>query len=145
MTVAQAPLAASETRSLLGGFRAALTLMAAIGLIFAAMLLPVVQSSDATTTGYAIRTHEQELADLNAKTYTIQAQIAQLDSIGRIQQEAARLGMVPAPPQAAAVSVNAATPGELLLPRRYLPQPVAIPEPPQHGLLWQALHVLSLR
>jgi cell division protein FtsL len=144
MTVAHGPMATSHNRSIQGSFSAAVSLSVAVALIVAATLLPVMQDSDATTTGYTIRNHQQELADLNAQTYNIQAQIAQLGSMERIRLQAAQVGMVPAPRQTESVLINAAAPAGTLLPRRYLPQPPAVARAPQRGLLENFLHFLSL-
>ncbi len=145
MTAVPSPVAAKQTRSMTDGLGTGLSVLGAVVLSVAAMFLPVVQSSDATTTGYAIRHHEQELADLNARTYNLQAEVAQLGSVARIQQGASRLGMVPASRSAASVAVTDPVPATVLLPRRYVPPLAAVPEPQQHGLVWEALHVLGLR
>lgn len=141
------------------GDRAALVLAAALSL--AAMALPVVQSSDAASTGYAIRQRQVELAALTARNEQLQAELAQLTSSERIRQRAASLGMVPAPRPAANVTVSVpAPPARLTLPRAYLaPTPTATagtvsatttpaaaaPAPQRHGVLWHILHALRLR
>ena len=145
MTVAHGPMATPHNRPILGSFSAAVSLLIAVALIVAATLLPVMQDSDATTTGYAIRNNQQELADQNAQTYNIQAEIARLSSMERIRQQATQLGMVPAPRQTESVVINAAAPIETLLPRRYVPQPPVVAKAPQRGLLANFLHFLSLR
>ncbi|HEY7294978.1 MAG TPA: hypothetical protein VH916_08035 [Dehalococcoidia bacterium] len=101
-----------------------LSLLVAGGLMLGAMFLPVLQNSDATSTGYQIERDQQRLDDLRAKTYTLQAQIAQLGSESRIQQEAARLGMVPVG-RAVDVTVNVPAPGGVFLPRGLQPTPAA--------------------
>jgi hypothetical protein len=109
------------------------------------MFLPVVQSSDATTTGYAISHREQELSYLNAQIHQLEADAAGLGSTGRIRSEAARIGMTPAGKGAVTVKVNYAAPADVVLPRRYLPNPIAAPVPVQHGVIWEILHPLSPR
>lgn len=146
MTIAHAPITGKQSRSLIGSIGASLSMLAAIGLILAAMFLPVMQRSDEAQTGYTIRQHEQELADLNAQTYALQAQIAQLGSSGRIHDEASRLGMVPAPRGATAVSVSETAPAPIRIPRSYLPAAQATAPAAQHnGLVWLVLHALALR
>lgn len=120
MALAQPSLPANGVRSLRSGLTGPLSVLAAAGMMLAGMFLPVLQNSDATTTGYAIQREQQQLADLNAKTYALQAQIAALGSAGRIRMEAGRLGMVPAGRQSASVSVSVPAPVDLALPRSYL-------------------------
>ena len=143
MTLAHGHVAEQKKRSAVAAIGAPLALLFAGGLMLAAMFLPVVQSSDATTTGYTIRRHEQELADLNAHIHETQAVIAQLGSMARIQSEAKRLGMVPAPTNAISVSVNQLAPGDPVLPRRYVPAAIQPSPTPHHGVIWGILHPLS--
>jgi hypothetical protein len=146
MTVAHGPISSKQSRSLLGSVGVSLTMLAAIGMILAALFMPVVQRSDEAQTGYTIRQHEQELADLNAQTYALQAQIARLGSSGRVKDEANRLGFVPALRGATSVSVGEPAPPQILIPRSYLPTPQpAAPAVEHHGLIWLVLHALSLR
>ncbi|HLZ68827.1 MAG TPA: hypothetical protein VKV26_02850 [Dehalococcoidia bacterium] len=102
-----------------------LALLLAGGMILGAMFLPVLQNSDATSTGYQIEHAQQQLDDLRAKTYTLQAQIADLGSETRIRQEAARLGMVPAG-RASAVTVNVPAPAGVFLPHGLAPTLTAV-------------------
>jgi len=141
------------------GDRAALVLAAALSL--AAMALPVVQSSDAASTGYVIRQRQIELAALTARDEQLQAELAQLTSSERIRQRAISLGMVPAPQPAANITVTVpAPPARLTMPRAYLAStPVAsastelenatpaaaAPAQQHHGILWRILRALRLR
>jgi hypothetical protein len=145
MALAHGPIPGKPTKSLVSSLGAPLSLLLAIGLIVAAMLLPVVQSSDATTTGYAIQKHAQELADLDAQVYNTQAEVAQLDSTDRVRKDAARLGLVQATPAAAAISVNAPAPDGVLLPRRFIPAPTPAPvSDVHHSMFWKVVHALPL-
>lgn len=148
MAIVHGPLAAKQSRPLLGSVGTSLSILVAMGLVTAALFLPVAQSSGATTTGYTIRRHQQELADLNADIYNMQAEIAQLGSLSRIRSEAQRLGMTA--PQGAAVSVRAEAPldSDVRLPRQYLPlAPASEPENPvvHHDRVWTVLHAVHLR
>ena len=67
MALVQGSIPGRQTRSLVAGLGAPLSLLLAIGLTVAAMLLPVVQSSDATTTGYSIQKRTQEAKQLLAQ------------------------------------------------------------------------------
>jgi len=111
-------------RSLLRRAGAPLVLLGAGGLMLGAMFLPVLQNSDATSTGYQIEREQQQLDDLRAKTYALQAQVAELGSASRIQQEAARLGMQPAG-RAVDVTVKVPAPAGVSLPRSLQPTPGA--------------------
>jgi len=153
MTLAHGPIPGEQTRSTLRSLQAPLSLLAAIGLVAAAMLLPVMQSSGATTTGYLIQRHQQELAELQANSYDLQAQIAQLGSTARIHSEATRLGFVVAPRPSAIVNVAVLAPAAAVLPRSYLPpfgsrsaEPsVQVVQAPQHNRLWSLLHIIPAR
>lgn len=72
------------------------TILAA-GFVAAAALLPVAQSSNATSTGREIRLLDARRADLNARIYQAQSEIAQLGAIEGVERRAREeLGMVPA-------------------------------------------------
>ena len=103
-------------------------------MVAGAALLPVVQSSKATTTGYEIRRLEGQKADLQAALYNAQTDIAELGSLARIDREAReRLGMVP-PSRTIVVNVAEPAPAERQVPARYLPSPPeATPPPAQEG------------
>ncbi len=115
-------------------------------LVATAALLPVVQNSNATTTGYDIREMERHKSDLQAAMYNAQMDIAHLGSLQRIDQEArTRLGMVPAD-RAFLVTVREPAPQQRQIPARYLPvEPKSEPTKPERGLLDALLARLSLR
>ncbi|MER3420008.1 MAG: hypothetical protein C4290_05565 [Chloroflexota bacterium] len=111
-------------------------LMAA-ALVATAALLPVVQSSNLTTTGYEIRALEQRRSDLQAAIYNAQVDIAYLGSLERIEREArSRLGMVPAE-RTVSVQVNVSPPPPRRIPARYLPEPP--PTPTRRTGFWERL------
>ncbi len=59
-------------------------------------LLQVVQTSGATTTGYSLQTPGAGAARAQAQVHQLEAEVAALTSIERIESEArGRLGMVP--------------------------------------------------
>jgi hypothetical protein len=129
-------------------------LLLAAGLCLAAMAMPVVQSSDAAATGYAIRQRQTQLADLIARDQGLQDDLANLTSASRIRQAALAKGMVPASGPAAYVTVDTPAPAnDLTMPRAYLLQaeaavaaqtPLTSPAP-THSLPWRLLHLLHLR
>lgn len=143
---------AASTRGLVSRLGGPLMLLLAAGLSLAAMALPVVQSSDAASTGYAIRAKQQQLADLTARDYGLEADLAELSSTSRIAQAAKQLGMVPAPRVATSVVVDAPPPASITMPGSYLtqqtpaqPDAPAVAVPPARGRLWHVLHALHLR
>lgn len=68
----------------------------AAGLVGAAALLPVAQTSNATSTGSEIRRLEAEKTAIKARLYTQEAGLADLGSLDRVDRRAKELGMVPA-------------------------------------------------
>lgn len=68
----------------------------AAGFVAAAALLPVAQSSDATSTGSEIRRLETRKADLLASIHLTQMEIAELAAIERVEERARALGLAPA-------------------------------------------------
>lgn len=109
----------------------------AAGFVAAAALLPVAQSSDATSTGTEIRRLETRKADLLASIHLTQTEIAELAAIERVEQRARELGLAPAE-RVMYVRV-AGSPPVTGMPSRYLneeePPAVASTEQPW----WKAL------
>jgi cell division protein FtsL len=88
-----------------------------------AALLPLVQSSGATTTAGNIRRLEQEREDMQARLQELEVRVAGLGSLSRIEHEATtRLKMVK-PQEVHYIRVDAPAPAPHRLPSRYLPQP----------------------
>lgn len=108
--------------------------------------MPVVQTSNATSTGYQNRRLEARRADIQAAIYNTQTEIAQLGSLERIDQEArGRLGMVPAD-RSTIVTVQEPAPVQRQVPARYLPQTQEHPrQAHQRGGLRAVLSRLSIR
>ena len=112
-------------------------------LIFAAMfvgiaaLLPLVQSSGATSTAGHIRVLEQQREDWQARLREKEVAVAELGSLDRIDKEAReRLKMVP-PVDVNYISIDAPAPAPHRLPGRFLPD-----QPNQTAAgdsLWEAL------
>lgn len=100
--------------------RRSLAIAAALALGFAG--LQVNQFSRVTTTGYAIGTLERERAEKQAEVHGLEAEVARLSSLARVDWEArTRLGMVPAT-RRLYIAVNQPLPQEQTLPTRYLPE-----------------------
>lgn len=91
----------------------------AIGL---AALLPLIQSSDATTTNGNIQRLEQRIADRQARLHEIELEVASLGSLNRVEGEAIeRLGMR-VPEEIHYITVDVPAPEEQRLPSRFLPE-----------------------
>lgn len=82
-------------------------------------LLQVMQTSDATSTGYSIRRLERERQDWSASVHRLEAEVATLTSLERVEREArGRLGLVPAE-KVIYLEVAVAPPQQQLVPRRF--------------------------
>ncbi len=95
-----------------------------VALAFGAMallgLLQVIQTSDATSTGYNISRLEQERLDWSAQVHRLEAEVASLTSLERVEREArGRLGMVPAE-TVLYLEVEVTPPRQQRIPRRFL-------------------------
>ena len=86
-------------------------------------LLQVLQTSEATTRNFAIQRLERQKLELDTQVRDLEAEVASLSSITRVQREAQRLGLKP-PEQRETVVVNATWPAadDLPLPSRFAPK-----------------------
>lgn len=85
-------------------------------------LLQVVQTSGVTSTGYSLRSLEQERLARQAQVHQLEAEVAALTSMERIESEArGRLGMV-APAEVETLEVHKQPPAQQLIPQRYFPE-----------------------
>jgi cell division protein FtsL len=92
--------------------------LVAVGL---AGLLPLLQSSQTTTTGYNIRQLERQRNDWQARIHELEAEIASLAALDRIEREAReRLNMQP-PEDTLYLTVDVARPESQPVPDRFLP------------------------
>lgn len=96
-------------------------LTAASLVIGLAALLPLVQSSGATTISGNIQALEQQKADWQARLRELELDVATLGSLDRIEQEAtSRLKMGP-PREMHYISVDLPPPEQRRLPSRFMP------------------------
>lgn len=96
-------------------------------------LLPLIQNSQVTSTSSDIRQLERARNDWEARLQELQAEIAFLGSLDRIEREAReRLGMVP-PSETVYVIVDEPAPEAQLIPPRFLPPKN---EHPREGDSW---------
>jgi cell division protein FtsL len=94
-------------------------------------------SSRATSTSTDIRQLERARDDWEARSQELQAEIAFLGSLDRIEKEArGRLGMVP-PTETIYVTVDQPAPEKQLIPLRFLP--AAKEQPQQHHSWWESI------
>ncbi len=104
-----------------------LTLCAvAVGL---AALIPLIQSSVATTTNSNVQRLEQERIDWEARLHELELEVATMGSLERIENEAvSRLHMTP-PKETRYITVDVPAPEERRLPSRFLPPEPKLEEP----------------
>jgi cell division protein FtsL len=104
------PQTASVRPVALGAF----LVIAAVG------MLQVLQTSNATTAGYSLSRLETNKMEVQAEVHQLEADVASLTSMERIEQEArGRLGMVPAE-STLTLEVHKQPPEQQLVPRRFL-------------------------
>ncbi len=84
-------------------------------------LLRVVQTSQATTAGFAVQVLQQDKLEVETALRQLEADVALLSSLERIEREAQRLGLAP-PSAQASVRVNVALPAANALPTRFVPE-----------------------
>lgn len=97
---------------------------AALATLVLASLWQVLQTSDATTTGFEIQRLERQREALQAEVHGLEADVAELSSLERIDREAReRLGLVP-PAQTVYLDVGRPVPERQGIPTRYQPAPV---------------------
>ncbi len=126
-----APIAKASSR------RITLVLVAAVVLGIA--LVQVNEFSRLTSTGYQINELTAERAARQADNHALEAEVASLSSLARVDSEArTRLHMEPAK-QKLYIDVNGAAPDRQTLPTRFLPaeRPAASPTPAGETSLWK--------
>jgi cell division protein FtsL len=105
-----------------------LLLVAAIALVVIAAGFQVNQFSRLTSTGYQINELNRQRAERQAENHAIEAEVAQLSSLARVDWEArTRLHLEPAQ-QTLYLTVNHDVPGRQTLPTRFLPAEPALPD-----------------
>lgn len=117
---------------------AKLLLVAAISLLVAIAVLKVNQFSRATSTSYEINALTRQRADQLAQNHELEAEVARLSSLARVDIEArTRLHMEPAG-QKLYIGINQPVPERQSLPTRFLPRqhPQAAPS---GGAFWKRL------
>jgi cell division protein FtsL len=98
-------------------------LLIALAAVVAIGLLQIIQTSQATTASFEIQRLEQQKLELGAEVGQLEADVARLSSITRIEAEAKRLGLV-RPASVQALEVNVPPPDDTALdqlPSRFAP------------------------
>lgn len=137
MAVLNRALAAPQQRVSIG-VRFGPLLLIAVAALTIVGLLRVVQTSQATTAGFAVQALQQDKLELETSVRQLEAEVAALASLARVEQEAARLGLVP-PAQEASVQVNVAPPSAGLLPSRFVPPQADVPVEATSHSWWRDL------
>jgi cell division protein FtsL len=96
--------------------------LVAVAAVVLIALLQVVQTSQATTASFAIQRLEQQKLELGTEVRQLEAEVASLSSLSRIEREAQRLGLEAAQARES-VEVNVAwtAADEGRLPTRFAP------------------------
>jgi cell division protein FtsL len=103
-------------------------LLAAGVIIVSIGVLQIVQTSRATTANYHIQQLEQEKLELETSVRELEASVAGLSSLGRVEEEARRLGFGPARArEVVEVGVPGPSGNGSLFPVRLLPAPDFVP------------------
>lgn len=101
-------------------------------------MLPLIQSSGATSTAGDIEQLQQDKAGLQARLRELEIDVATMGSLGRIESEATtRLGMEK-PKDLQYLPIDMPPPEERKLPSRFLP-PEPLPETADDSTLWDDL------
>lgn len=104
-----------------GRLRSKWLLAAVLAIVVAAALLQVNQFSAVTGTGYEIEDLKRERAAKVAENHELEAEVARLSSLARVEIEArTRLGM-DKPKAKRDIEVNVQVPDHATLPTRFLP------------------------
>jgi cell division protein FtsL len=112
------------------GFRSGRLLVLALALVVAGALLQVNQFSAVTGTGYDIEQLKRETAAKQAENHELEAEVASLSSLARVEIEARTRLQMDKPKTVRHMTVNGPVPGHQTLPTRFQPAfPVGLPEP----------------
>jgi hypothetical protein len=97
-------------------------LIGALLVASAAAMLPVIQNSSATSEGFDLQAYQAREAALRSDISLLEADVARLTSLKRIERRALEIGLVEAH-DPIFVSVNEPGPAPAKLPAEFLPRP----------------------
>jgi hypothetical protein len=99
--------------------------------------LPVLQNSASTAAGFDIQALDNQQSDLRTEISLLEADVARLTTLERIERRASQLGLGPAIEPPIFVQINEAGPAPAQIPSEYLPGSELQQEPaPRPG--WQS-------
>lgn len=110
---------------------------AAILIAGLAAMFPVLQNSMATSRGFDVQRLQAEQTRINGDIRLLEADVAQLTSLPRIQRRASEIGLGPGDTPIY-VTIDEAGPAPAKIPSEYLPEPAAQADEPEswwHSLL----------
>ncbi len=96
-------------------------LIGALIVAAAAAMLPVIQNSSATSEGFNLQAYQRQEASLRSDISLLEADVARLTSLKRIERRAREIGLVDAT-DPIFVHVNEPGPAPAKLPAEYLPR-----------------------
>ncbi|HXU23083.1 MAG TPA: hypothetical protein VN697_03525 [Tepidiformaceae bacterium] len=104
-------------------------IVGAIIIVAVSAMLPVLQNSTATSEGFNAQRSRADEAQLQGQVSVLEADVAQLTSLSRIERRAQEIGLHPTS-NPIYVHVDVAGPEPAKIPSSYLPPVVAKPLPP---------------
>jgi len=110
--------------------------LAAIVVAGLAAMLPVLQNSTATSRGFQVQRLDAEQTRINGELRLLEADVAQLTSLPRIQRRAAEIGLGPGETPIY-VTITEPGPAPAKIPSEYLPGPAPKTDEPESW--WQSL------
>ncbi|MBI2766022.1 MAG: hypothetical protein HYX53_08950 [Chloroflexi bacterium] len=110
--------------------------LAGIVVVGIGAMLPVLQNSLATSQGFDVQRMQAEQARLNGDIQLMEADVARLSSLDRIQRRAVQIGLIPGD-DPIFVQVSEPGPAPAKIPSEYLPGPVPNPDSPDSW--WRSL------
>lgn len=121
-----------------GRFRSRWVLALAIAAVIGAALLQVNQFSAVTGTGYDIEQLKKERAAKQAESHALEAEVARLSSLARVEIEARTRLQMDKPKAVLNMQVNETVPDHQTLPTRFLP-PLSVSGAEAEPPFWRRL------
>jgi len=111
-------------------------LIVAAVVVGVAALLPLVQSSESTSTAGEIRRLEEEKIGWQTRLQELEVEVASMGSLDRIEKEARTRFKMTTPENSVYIPIDAAPPEARKIPSRYLPEG-SESEPGEGTSLWE--------
>lgn len=130
---------ATEANERTRGRISAVLVVTAIVVAGIAGAVPLVQNSGATATGYDLRDLERTRDDWQARVHSLEADVAALGSLDRIEREATeRIGMV-VPDRTIFIETDVSGPAEVRAPSHLVPRSSRVGEEHDGSSWWERL------